>query len=115
MKVKRKYIKTALLSCALASFSLFMSPISWAQSDIISDAGTQTAIELGQLIKNEVLLTTKITSIDEIYLNSLAPKDQLRHLRQHALGTITLGNKLNPNDILALYEAAVERSGTQRD
>jgi len=114
--IKRpKHIETVLLSYIFIALSVIASPQAWAQSDIISEAGAKSALEFGQLIKTEKLLTENVTSLDALDLDTLPPEDRLRHIRQHAHGTIALSNKLDRKAVLTRYKMAVEASGNDRD
>jgi len=56
-----------------------------------------------------------VTSLDALDLDTLPPEDRLRHIRQHAHGTIALSNKLDRKAVLTRYKMAVEASGNDRD
>jgi len=86
-----------------------------AQSKIISSENAEIAAELGDLIRNEKLLTETFTSISQINLNELPAENQLRHLRQYTQGTIALSYKFDPQEILSAYKDVIEISGNERD
>jgi len=114
--IKRpKHIKTVLSSYIFIALSVVTASQAWAQSDIISEAGANSALELSQLIKTEKLLTENMTSLDALALDTLSSEDKLRHIRQHAHGTLALSNNFDPENVLAHYKAAIELSGNERD
>lgn len=86
-----------------------------AQSAVISDDDALIAIELSQKIKDNNLLTENVVSVESLKLELLEPQQRLRHLRQHAFGTITLSNKFDINEILKAYGESVEEAGNDRD
>jgi len=103
------------MGCVFAVAMLMPAYNVHAQSKVISDKDTHTAITLSQAIKTERLLTEQIESLQKLGLSDLSPPERLRHVRQYAIGTISLSNSLNPSEILEAYKNAVELSGNERD
>lgn len=100
----------------MIGFSIFgIANKSYAQSNVITDENAKSAIELSKVIQEEYLLTDNITSLDQLHINNLSQIEKLRYVRQFAHGAITLSNKLDKEEILKSYKAAVETAGLKRD
>ena len=117
MKKKYSNIKFTFISIFTAGYIALAAHPALAQTTIISDESAKTAKALGQLIKNEKLLTENVLTISdlELELKTLSPQARLRHIRQYASGTLALSNKLPPKEILALYKDSVTLTDNERD